>query len=352
MTRGRVLVTPRSLTRAAAAAGQPSGPAPDPQQSAAVRIPPDLEPLTGAGYELVFAPSGELPDEATLLRLLPGCVGWLAGVEPITRRVLEAAPDLRVISRNGAGTDTIDLDAAADLGVRVERAAGANARSVAELTIALVLAGLRHLPAQAAALAAGEWHRPQGREAQGLRLGVVGCGAVGGEVATLGGALGMRVTGYDPYPQAGFAPTPGFRYVGLAELLAGSDVITLHAPPPQGGAPLLGAAQLAAVPRGCLLVNAARASLVDEAAVLAALEDGRLSCYATDVHHREPPGRTPLLAHPRVIATPHTGGYTREAVARATAAAVTNLLDALAQPEGKEPKPARKEQPEGKEPRG
>jgi D-3-phosphoglycerate dehydrogenase / 2-oxoglutarate reductase len=336
MSRGRILVTPRSLTRAAAGS----------------QIPPDLQALADAGYELVLAPPGELPDEPTLLRLAPGCVGWLAGVEPITRRVLEAAPTVRVISRNGAGTDAIDLDAAADLGVSVERAAGANARSVAELTIALVLAGLRRLPAQAAALAVGEWHRLPGREALGLRLGVVGCGAVGGEVATLGGALGMRVTGYDPYPRERFTPAPGFRYVGLAELLAGSDVITLHAPAPEGGAPLLGAAQLATVPPGCLLVNAARASLVDEAAVLAALEDGRLAGYATDVHHHEPPGRTQLLAHPRVIATPHVGAYTEQAVARATAAAVTNLLDALARPEGKEPKPARKEQPEGKEPRG
>lgn len=352
MTRGRILVTPRSLTRAAAADDQPSGPAAAAGQARAARIPPDLQPLTDAGYELVFGPPGELPDEATLLRLAPGCVGWLAGVEPVTRRVLEAAPTLRVISRNGAGTDAIDLDAAADLGVRVERAAGANARSVAELTIALVLAGLRRLPAQAAALAAGEWRRLPGREALGLRLGVVGCGAVGGEVATLGGALGMRVTGYDPYPREGFAPTPGFRYLGLAELLASSDVITLHAPPPQGGAPLLGDAQLSTVPRGCLLVNAARASLVDEAAVLAALEDGRLAGYATDVHYREPPARTQLLAHPRVIATPHVGAYTEQAVARAAAAAVTNLLDALAQPGATEPQPERKEQPEGKEPQG
>jgi D-3-phosphoglycerate dehydrogenase len=306
--RGRILVTPRSVTRA------PGG---------------LLTPLTDAGYEPVLAAPGRQPDEAALLALVPGCVGWLAGVEPITGRVLRAGDRLHVISRNGAGVDNIDLAAARAMHIRVERAAGANARSVAELAVLLMLAGLRHLPWHADVLRGGGWDRRAGREAAGLALGLVGCGAVGTEVARLASALDMRVTAYDPQPRTGLRSPSGPRYVALDDLLAGADIVSLHAPAPPDGRPLLGAAELARLRPGCLLVNTARAALVDESAVLTALDEGRLGGYATDVHGREPPGRTPLLAHQLVIATPHIGGYTAQAVARATTAAVANLLRAL-----------------------
>jgi D-3-phosphoglycerate dehydrogenase len=310
MGRGRVLVTPRSLTV-------------DPGQH--------LAPLAEAGYDLVLAPPGRQPDETTLLELAPGCVGWLAGVEPVTGRVLRAAADLRVISRNGTGVDNIDLTAAAERGIRVERAAGANARSVAELTLLLLLAGLRRLIPHAAAVRDGRWERYPGREAAGLTLGLVGCGAVGSAVAQLAGALQMRVLAYDPRPRPGHRPAPEFRYAYLADVLSAADAISLHAPPPPAGRPLLGAAELARLRPGSLLVNTARAGLVDEAAVLAALDGGRLGGYATDVHEVEPPGRTPLLTHELVVATPHVGGHTAQAIARASAQAVANLLRALSE---------------------
>ena len=154
----RILITPRSLTETG------------------LDNVPELKPLRVSGYQLVAAPAGRLPTEEELLDLVPGCVGWLAGVEHIGARVLEAAKDLRIISRNGTGTDAIDLKAAERAGVRVERAAGANAEGVAELTLALALSALRHIPRSAAALRSGSWRRWQGRELPDCAVGVVGLG--------------------------------------------------------------------------------------------------------------------------------------------------------------------------------
>lgn len=303
----RVLVTPRSLTRAPG---------------------PEVQRLEAAGLEVVLGPAGQMPTEDELLALVPGCAGWLAGVEPIGRRVLEAADALRIISRNGAGVDNVDAEAARERGIAVARTPGANARGVAELAIALVLSGLRHVPAMSRAIADGRWERTLGGEALGRTLGVIGTGAIGREVLSLGAALGMRTVASDPYAPDDLVAA-GVPFLSVDELLERADVVTLHCPPPEGRA-LIGAGELARAKDGLVLVNTARAALVDEAAVLAALDDGRLGAFATDVFAVEPPAPTPLLAHPRTIATPHVGGYTRESVARAGGGAVDNLLAVLA----------------------
>lgn len=305
----RVLVTPRSLT------------------AAGLGAVPELEPLRAAGVELVPGPAGRVPDEADLLALVPGCAGWLAGVERVSATVISAAPGLRVISRNGTGTDGIDLDAAARAGVAVERSPGANAQGVAELALALALAALRHVPWSAAALRGGAWQRWQGRELADCTVGVVGLGAVGGRVAAAFDALGAGVVAHDPYAPAGAAGRAPL--LDLPDLLAASDVVTLHAPPPAHGGPLLDAAALAVMTAerpGGVLVNTARAALVDDDAVLAALRSGGLAAYAVDAFDTEPPAPSALLRHERVIATPHIGGYTAASVRRATAAAVEALL--------------------------
>lgn len=301
----RILVTPRSLTRAPVA---------------------ELARLQEAGHTLVFSTPGTLPGEEELRRLLPGCVGWLAGVEPITAHVLEAADALVAISRNGVGVDNIDLAAARERSIAVLRATGANARGVAELTLGLVLAALREIPRHDAAVKAETLDRFRGGELAGRTLGVVGVGAIGRIVAELGVALGMRVVAYDIAPPAELPPR-----VALAELtdvLAASDVLTLHCPPLQDGRPLLDAAGLERLRPGAVLVNTARAALVDAVAVQAALENGTLRAYATDTVD-DPTHDATLLRHPHTVATPHIGSYTDESVARATQAAVANLLEAL-----------------------
>lgn len=281
-----ILVTPRSLTT-----GHHSA----------------LDRIAGAGYRLVLGPAGRLPDEDDRLALLPGCVGWLAGIERISARVLEAVPSLRVISRNGTGTDAIDLAAAARSGVRVLRAEGANANGVAELAVALMLAAARSVPEQAASPCGGAWRRCQGLELAGRTVGLVGCGAIGRRLARILTGFGAEVLGFDLCPDRQFFPGSGFAWAALDQVLARADIVSLHCPPPADGRPLLDAA---------------------------ALEGGRLGWYATDVFRTEPPGLILLLSHPRVVATPHVGGFAAESVARATSAAVDNLLAALAAPAG------------------
>ncbi|MEU8109753.1 phosphoglycerate dehydrogenase [Nonomuraea muscovyensis] len=305
--RGRVAVTPRSLS----AAGHPA-----------------LSRLREAGYEVVYPAPGRTPTPAELLAVLPGCVGYLAGVEPVTGELLRACPGLRVIARNGVGVDSIDLDAVRELGIQLRVAAGANAQGVAELTIALTLAAFRQIPWSDARLKQGEWRRRRGAEVAGRTLGVVGLGQIGRRVAGLAIGLGMRVIGYDAQPGLTLRLGDRFRSGSLAEVAAGADAITLHVPP--SPEPLVNDALLRLTRPGTVLVNTARAELVDEQAVVKALQEERLSAYATDVFPTEPPADLRLVRHDRVIATPHVGGFTEESVERATTAAVDNILRVLA----------------------
>ena len=262
---------------------------------------------------------------------MPGCAGWLAGVEKITDKVLREARGLKAISRNGTGVDSIDLEACKRLGIAVLRADGANARGVAELTLGLLLSLLRSIPASSAAMKAGGWERSYGIELEGRTLGVIGCGKIGKLVARFALALDMHVLGYDAYPDATFAPSPRFRFAALDEVLASSDALTLHCPHTPGEPPLINPRSIAKMKKGAYIVNTARAGLVEPAAVLRALEEGRVSGYAVDAYDTEPPAPSPLLSHKKVITTPHIGAFTVESVSRATRAAVENLLAALAE---------------------
>jgi D-3-phosphoglycerate dehydrogenase / 2-oxoglutarate reductase len=308
MVLNRILITPRSLTKD----GHPS-----------------LGPLQDAGYEVVFATPGVQPDEPELRRLLPGCVGMLAGVEPITARVLEVATALRAISRNGVGVSNIDLDAARRLGIQVLVTPGANARGVAELTIGLILALARSIPFGDAALKGRRWSRRKGFELQGKTLGLVGCGQIGRCVARLALAFEMHVVAFDPCPDERFSPGERFAYGGLQDVLAAADIISLHCPPGADRLPLIDVSAIARMKHGVYLVNTARPELLDEDAVLQSLDSGAIAGLAVDVHGCEPPTDWRLAAHPHVVATAHIGGFTEQSVDRAVAAAVENLLAAL-----------------------
>lgn len=303
----RVLITPRSLSL-------------DP--------PPELDALRQAGFELVFSTPGRMPDEAELLDLVPGCVGWLAGVEPVSERVVAAAGSLRAISRNGTGVDNLPLSLLQDRGIRVVKAEGANAVGVAELAIGLMLAALRHIPDEAAGIRLGGWPRSRGREIAGRTVGIVGCGAIGRRVARTVSAMGANIIACDPFRPEVYVSGP-FRWADIDTLFAEADIVSLHCPAPPDGRPVVGAGRLAAMRPHAVLVNTARAVLVDEDAVRHALDTGRLQTYATDVFTEEPPPPGSLALHPKIIATSHIGGLTDESVGKATAIAVANLLAAL-----------------------
>lgn len=304
----KILITPRSLTKS----GDPS-----------------LEKLRAAGYELVFSTPGATPGEDELVALVPGCVGWLVGVEPVGARVVAAMDAMRAVSRNGTGADNLPIAALEARGIKVLRAAGANARGVAELTIALMLGALRHVGLSDRALKDGGWQRRKGREIRDRTVGLVGCGTIGRMVAEVVLAMGARVVAHDPVAGGTFGLGDAFAWTDRDAVLANADIVSLHCPALPGGKALIDAGAIAGMREGALLVNTARASLIDEAAVLAALESGALGGYATDVHDPEPPGRTPLLAHSAVFATAHVGGFTDESVARAAGDAVDNLLATL-----------------------
>lgn len=304
---GKVLVTPRSLS----AAGHPA-----------------LARLVKAGYTLAMPAPGQTPSEAQLMSVIPDCVGWLAGVETVTPAVIAAAENLRVISRNGTGVDNLPMALLEAKGIKVCRAAGTNARGVAELALTLTLAGLRDVVPTHVGMQTGQWPRRIGSEIKDAEVAVIGLGAIGGAFARFCLGLGAKVRGYDPFSNGGITD-PDFRHLPLDEALRGAAVVSLHAPMPSDGSALLGAGALAELQSGAIVVNTARAGLVDDDAMLAALESGQVGIYATDVFHTEPPEMTALLRHPRVITTTHIGGFTNQSVERSTICAVDNLLQAL-----------------------
>lgn len=301
----RVLVTPRSVTRA----GHPAS----------------LGKLEAKGLEVVFCTPGVQPSEDELCRLVPDCEGYLAGVEPVTARVLAAAKKLKAISRNGTGVDSIDLAAAESRGIKVLRAEGANARGVAELAFSMILALSRNLTANDRSMKAGGWSRTAGSELDGKILGLFGFGRIGRLVARFARAFDMRVLVSDPYAQG----SEDVEFVEPEEIIRQSDIISLHCPPSAGCGPILDAAAIGRLKPGAILINTARSGLIDAEALLKALDDGQVGGLGLDVFASEPPEDRRLAEHPKVIATPHVGGFTPESIDRAMTIAVDNLLEAL-----------------------
>lgn len=306
----RVLVTPRSLS-----AGHHPG----------------LDRLEEHGFALVRPCPGTMPTEADLMAALPGCCGWIAGVEPVSPRVIEAATHLQVIARNGSGVDNLPMDMLDRRGIVVKRAMAANANGVAELALALIFAAFRHIPSGDRSIRAGAWPRMMGREIAGASIGIVGLGAIGAAMAQKCLALGAHVVGFDPFcSPTSLLPHPAFRQVAsLGELVRSVDALTLHIPHAPGAAPLLDAALLAHARPDLTVINTARAGLIDPAAMLAALRNGRVRAYATDVFATEPPALSNLLQHESCILSAHIGGLTIDSVERITRLTVDNLLAGL-----------------------
>lgn len=241
----------------------------------------------------------------------------------VTRRVLEASPQLRVIAKGGSRpSSNVDIEAAEARGVRVIWTPGANAASVAEMTIMLILVMLRRFPALTRRLENGGWRDFEllGSELEGRTLGLVGFGAVGREVARRYRAFGGAIVAHDPRMDVAAAGRLGVRSCPLDELLRTADIVSLHCEMNAATAGLIGRPALAAMKPDALLVNTARGGLVDELALLDALDRGMLRGAALDVFAVEPPQHPhPLLSHPRVLATPHVAAFTHESIYRESA---------------------------------
>jgi D-3-phosphoglycerate dehydrogenase len=280
---------------------------------------------------------GQAYSEAELAALL-GDVDAIAinSRDPITDRVLAAAPRLKVIAKAGSKpTSNVDISAAGRRGVRVTWTPGANAVSVAEMTLALMLTLVKRLPEVSSHLRGGGWRTYDllGGELAGKTLGLIGLGAIGREVAHRFLAFGGRVLGYDPFVDASAAAGFGVERVELGALYAMADVVSLHCEMSASTERMIDAKALAAMKTSAFLVNTARGGLVDEEALLQALDAGRLAGAALDVFAHEPvPRGSPLVGHPRVFATPHVSAFTNEASLRESSWALEDaarVLDGL-----------------------
>jgi D-3-phosphoglycerate dehydrogenase len=271
------------------------------------------------------------PDE--LLEAIPGYDGLIvrSGTK-VTADVLTAGENLKVVGRAGIGLDNVDVDAATRHGVLVVNAPQSNVLSAAEHTIALMLAQARNIPQAHSALVSGSWERErwQGVELHGKTLGILGLGRVGTLVAQRASAFGMRLVAYDPYVAPPRAAQMGVELVEtVGEVCARADFLTVHLPKTPETVGIVSDAELGAAREGIRIVNTARGGIIDEPALVAALQSGRVAGASVDVFDGEPVTEHPLFALPNVVVTPHLGASTAEAQDKAGIAIAEQVLLAL-----------------------
>jgi D-3-phosphoglycerate dehydrogenase / 2-oxoglutarate reductase len=272
-------------------------------------------------------------DPKELADVLPGYHGLVVRSQTkVTREALEKALQLRVVGRAGVGVDNIDVEAASERGIVVVNAPTGNTISAAELTIALLLALARNVVWADQSLHRGEWKRSSfiGVEVRGKTAGVIGLGQVGAAVARRLRAMEMNVLGFDPFVPVERAQMLGAELSTLDALLERSDFVSLHCALTPDTRHLLGAKRIRRMKHGARLVNAARGGLVDETALLEALDSGQLAGAAVDVFEEEPPGKdNPLLSHPKIVTTPHLGASTLEAQEQVAVDVAREVLQVL-----------------------
>ena len=286
-----------------------------------------LRLLAERGVEAVMNPHGRAITEDEAITLFRGCVGVAAGTEPLTARVMDAVPELRVISRCGVGVDSVDREAAASRNILVRNTPDGPTRAVAELTLGCALDLLRRVSLMDREIRSGLWKKRMGNLLLEKNLGIVGFGRIGRAVGALFGNMGCRVSFFDPFVADG---QDACTRRELDDLLAWADIVSLHCSKPADGLPVMDAGRIAAMKQGAWLINVARGGLVDEEALAQALRTEKLSGAALDVFAKEP-YTGPLAELPTALLTPHIGSYAQEARARMELDTIRNLLDGLEQ---------------------
>ena len=296
--------------------------------------PAHITQLEEAGCEVIRNEDGRAYKAEQLLDALQDVDAIITGTDELTAEVIHSANRLQTIAKHGVGLDNIDIDAATARGISVTATPGVIHDSVADMTLALLLALARKLIPAHATVTSGGWRGYTGFELGGKTLGIIGLGRIGKAVCRRAQAFGMSVIAMDPYPDRDFAAKHGVDFVALDDLLVRSDTVSLHAAASDDG-PLLGARELGQMKPGAYLLNTARGALVDEIALAAALRDGRLAGAGLDVLVDEPPADDhPLLklaaTHPdQLVLTPHISGRTTDGLIRMGQMTVDNCLAAL-----------------------
>jgi phosphoglycerate dehydrogenase-like enzyme len=266
--------------------------------------------------------------EVDLLEWLPSCAAAVAGAEPVTERVLKACPSLRVVARTGVGFDSVDRATASALGVAVTVTPGTNHESVAEHTFALLLAVTRRIAENDRIIRAGGWDRTLVRPIRGRTIGLVGLGRIGRAMVPRAKAFGMHVLACDPFLDPEYAEANQIGVRELDELIEQSDILSLHAPATPETYRLLDAGRIARMPRGSIVLNTARGTMIDQEALAEAVRSGHVLGAGLDVLDPEPASpENPLIGLPNVVISPHMGGLDTLAMAAMAESAAQSIID-------------------------
>jgi D-3-phosphoglycerate dehydrogenase / 2-oxoglutarate reductase len=280
--------------------------------------------LREAGLQLHMSPRDHDRSADEMIELIDGAVAVIADADPFDERVLTSAPQLRIIARCGVGLDAIDLEAAARAGVAVTITPEVNNEAVADHALALILAAVRRLREQDAIVRGGGWRSFEtvSWQLHGATVGIVGYGAIGRAVARRLAAFGVELLVHDPF-------VTDVEVTALDELLARSDVVTLHMPLTPETRGIIGARAFARMKPGTVIVNTARGPVIDQDALIDALRSGHLGAAGLDVFEVEPPTGSPLLELPNVILSPHVGGISDASNLAMSRMATASVLDVL-----------------------
>ena len=284
--------------------------------------------LKQQGFEIIQNPFGRKLTEDEVIELAQGCVGIVAGVEPLTKKVMDALSNLKCISRVGVGMDSVDLEYAKKKGISVINTPDGPTRSVAEMTVALIFSLLRKIPQADANIKKGIWKKETGNLLFGKTVGIVGLGRIGRMVAETFSKLGNNLIGFDLYTDMAWAKKNNVAIVGLNELMLNSDIISLHVPPNKDKTSIIGKEQLSLMQKSTFLINAARGGVVDETILFELLKENKIAGAAIDVFSVEP-YMGPFTTLDNVVLTPHLGSYAAEGKLQMEIDAVNNLINAL-----------------------
>lgn len=281
------------------------------------------------GYEVINNPYGRRLTEDEVIELAKDCIGIVAGVEPLTKKVIDSLPNLKCISRVGVGMDSVDLEYAKEKDITVLNTPDGPTRAVAELALGMTLSLLRKIPQAHYDLKNKVWNKQVGNLILGKKIGVIGLGRIGKSVAELFRGIGNEVIGFDLYPDKAWSEKTGVEYKSLEEVLSESDIVTLHIPANKDKTAVIGSKEIDLMKEGAFLINLARGGVVDEDALYEALDKNKLTGAAIDVFSEEPySGR--LCDLQNVVLTPHLGSYAKEGKLKMEVDAAQNLVDALA----------------------
>ncbi len=287
-----------------------------------------IQILEDSEHEVIINPFGRKLTEDEVIELAKDCIGIVAGVEPLNKRVIDALPNLKCISRVGVGMDSVDIEYAKQRGIAVVNTPDGPTRSVAEMTIAMTFSLLRKIPQADANIRKGIWQKEIGNLLFGKTIGVIGLGRIGKMVAEMYSKFGNTVLGFDLYPQIEWANQNSVKIVDLDTLIHESDIVTLHVPPNKDKTAVIGRDRFGKMKRTSFLINAARGGVVDETTLFELLEEKKIAGAAIDVFSEEP-YNGPFVKLDNVVLTPHLGSYAAEGKLQMEIDAVNNLIGVL-----------------------